>query len=317
MTRTVTFSFCFSLLASVSHLQAQPVLRPATFRSDAQMVLVPVTVTDQRAKTITGLRMQDFAIFDNGASQQIVSFTNDDAPCSIGLVLDISGSMRNALGAAKSVAHGFLKASNPEDEFLLLTVSTEPEETGRFSTDIEALEDNIENSRSEGMTALIDTVYLGLNRMSKAHQPRRAMLILSDGIDNFSRYSESELMRAALEADVQIYAIIMDSGSGGTVGGGAPFRPSLAAKPWDQARQRQGPLLLETLAEKTGGISFHVKKESEANDAAVKAARALRDEYVIGYQAPPTAPAGKYHRVRVKALVPKANVYARNGYYSQ
>ena len=313
------YSSCFALLAllTASNLHAQVVIRQATFRTNSQMVLVPVTVTDQHAKTITGLRAQDFTILDNGAPQQIVSFTSEDAPSSIGLILDISGSMRNALSTAKSVAHGFLGAANPEDEFLLLTVSTEPEETSRFSTDIAALEGSIEGTKSAGMTALIDTVYLGLNRMRKANQPRRAMLILSDGIDNYSQYSERELMRVALEADAQIYAIIMDNGAGGTVGGAAPFRPSLAAKPWDQARQRQGPSMLEKLAEKTGGMYFHVRKESEANEAAVKAGRALRDEYVIGYQAPDSASSGNFHRIRVKSLVPKVNVYARDGYYSR
>jgi Ca-activated chloride channel family protein len=310
---------CFALLPflTLNDLNAQTAIRQTTFRSNAQMVLVPVTVTDHNAKTITGLRAQDFSILDNGTPQQIVSFTSEDAPSSIGLILDISGSMRNALSTAKNVAHGFLGAANPEDEFMLLTVSTAPEATSRFSTDIAALEEGIEGTKSEGMTALIDTVYLGLNRMRKANQPRRALLILSDGMDNYSRYSESELMRVAQEADVQIYAIIMDNGSGGTVGGAAPFRPTLAAKPWDQARQRQGPSLLEKLADTTGGLYFHVRKATEASEAAVKAGRALRDEYVIGYQAPQTATVGKYHHVRVKALVPKVNVYTRNGYYSQ
>jgi Ca-activated chloride channel homolog len=310
---------CFALLPLLvaNDLFAQAAIRKPTFRSNAQMVLVPVTVTDRHARTVMDLHARDFAILDNGAPQKIVSFTSEDAPCSIGLILDISGSMRNALSTAKGVAHGFFKAANPDDEFLLLTVSTQPEVTSRFSTDIAALEENIEATKSEGMTALIDTVFLGLNRMRKANQPRRALLILSDGMDNYSRYSESELMRVAIEADVQIYAIIMDNGSGGTIGAGAPFRPALAAKPWDQARQRQGPSLLEKLADKTGGFYFHVRKETEANEAAVKAGRALRDEYVIGYHPSEPGAVGKWHRVHVKSHVPKVNVYARNGYYSE
>ena len=204
---------CLALLFLLARdrLDAQSAAMPAAFRTSAQMVLVPVTVTDHNGKTIEGLRAEDFNILEDQVPQQIVSFTSEDAPCSVGLVLDISGSMRNTLDAAKGVAQSFFQTANPEDEFLLLTVSTQPEAVSGFTTDIAALEENIERTSPGGMTALIDTVYLGLNRMRKARQPRRALLILSDGMDNYSRYSKSELMRVALEADVQIYTIIVDN----------------------------------------------------------------------------------------------------------
>jgi Ca-activated chloride channel family protein len=279
------------------------------------MVLVPVTVTDHNGKTIEGLRAEDFNVLDDKVAQQIVSFTTEDAPCSVGLVLDISGSMRNTLGDAKSVAQSFLRTANPEDEFLLLTVSTQPAASSGFTTDIAALEESIAFTRPEGMTALIDTVYLGLNRMRRANQPRRALLILSDGMDNYSRYSKSELMRVALEANVQIYTIIVGNGSAGG-SNGVPFRPSMIGKPIDQARERQGPLMLEELSEKTGGLHFRAQNDTEAREAAMKAGRALRNEYVIGYQPPGSGATGKWHQVRVKLNVPKVNVYARNGYYA-
>jgi Ca-activated chloride channel homolog len=306
----------FSLLAfSGGHLEAQPAPVPAAFRTNAQMVLIPVNVTDHNGKTIEGLRAQNFSVFEDQAPQQIVSFTAEDAPCSVGLVLDISGSMRNSLELAKGVAHSFLQTANPEDEFLLLTVSTEPEAVSRFTTDVADLEDSIGRTSPGGMTALIDTVYLGLNQMRKARQPRRALLILSDGMDNNSRYSKGELMRVALEADVQVYTIVVGDGSGGgTVG--IPFRPSMIAKPIDQARERQGPLLLEELSDKTGGLHFRARNDAEAKEAAIKAGRALRNQYVIGYQPPNSGPTGKWHRVHVKSNVPKVNIYARNGYYA-
>jgi VWFA-related protein len=122
-------------------------------------------------------------------------------------------------------------------------------------------------------------------------------------------------MRVALEADVQIYTIIVDSGSGGG-SSGVPFRPSMVAKPIDQARERQGPLLLEELADKTGGLHFHVRNDADAREAAFKVGRALRNEYVIGYQPPNLGATGKWHHIRVKSNVPKVNVYARNGYYA-
>lgn len=304
----------FLLLFSWDKLSAQSKTMPAAFRTNAQMVLVPVTVTDHNGKTIEGLQADNFKIFEDQVPQQIASFTAEDAPCSVGLVLDISGSMRNTLGSAKGVLHSFFQTANSEDEFLLLTVSTQPETVSRFTTDIADLEESVDRTSPGGMTALIDTVYLGLNGMRKAQQPRRALLVLSDGIDNYSRYSKGELMRVALEADVQIYSIIVDGGGGSSAG--IPFRPSMIGKPIDQARERQGPLMLEELSEKTGGLHFHVRSDSEAREAAMKVGRALRNEYVIGYQPVNSGASGKYHRVHVKANVPKVSVYARNGYYA-
>jgi VWFA-related protein len=135
-------------------------------------------------------------------------------------------------------------------------------------------------------------------------------------MDNYSRYSKGELMRVALEADVQIYTIIVDNGSASASTGTIPFRPSLIRKPVDQGEEHEGPRLLEELSEKTGGLHFHVRNDTEAKEAASKAGRALRNEYVIGYQPSGPGATGKWHRVRVKSNVPKLNVYARNGYYS-
>jgi Ca-activated chloride channel family protein len=306
----------FLFLLTGGEIAAQSAARPAAFRTNAQMVLVPVTVTDHDGKTLEGLRAENFKVLEDQSPQQIVSFTAEDAPSSVGLVLDVSGSMRNALDTAKGVSHAFLQTANPEDEFLLLTVSTQPEAVSGFTTDIADLEEGIGRTSPGGMTALIDTVYLGLNSMRKARQPRRGLLILSDGMDNYSRYSKGELMRAALEADVQIYTIIVGNGSGGSSTGGAPFRPSLIAKPIDQAREHEGPNMLEELSEKTGGLYFRAQSDIEAREAAIKAGRALRNQYVIGYQPPTSGAPGKWHQIRVKSNLPKVNVYARNGYYS-
>jgi len=287
------------------------------FRTTSQIVLVPVTVTDRNARTVEGLKAEDFSIFDNQVSQQIASFGTDDAPSSISIVLDVSGSMQKALTAEKDLLRSFFGISNPADEFLLLTVSTQPATLSRFTSDTAALEQSVDFTKSGGMTSLIDTVYMGLNRMRDARLPRRAMLILSDGLDNHSRYSESELMSAALEADVQVYTMIFDNGMPSSSSDAAPFRPSLAGKPWDIARERQGPNMLEKLSNKTGGLYFHVHNESEAREAVNKAGQALRSEYLIGYHPMDDGASGKYHQIRVKSSVPKVYVHARNGYYSR
>lgn len=289
---------------------------PASFRLDSQLVLVPVAVTDHSGKTIQGLSAHNFTLFDDQTSQSIVSFSNDDAPCSVGVILDISGSMRGLLGAAKQIAHSFLSAANPQDEFLLLTVSSEPEAVTGFSRDIGELEKAVDLTKAGGLTSLIDTVYLGLHRMRSSKNPRRALLIVSDGMDNHSRYSKSELLRVALEADVQIYTVAFDNPAAGT-GNTIPFRPTMIRKAGDQSEERQGRDLLEDLANKTGGLHFRAQNAGEADEAAEKAARAIREEYVLGYQPPDSASAGKWHRIRVKADVPHASVYARNGYYAR
>lgn len=317
MSRAATSTLLVTLLAamSVNQLDAQKLLN-TTFRADAQMVLVPVNVTDRYGKTVNGLRAQDFAVFDDQKQQQIASFTSEDAPCSVGLVLDISGSMRYALATAKNVAQAFFKTVNPEDEFLMLTVSSLPDAASRFTTDTEALQQAIQSSTPGGMTALIDTVYLALSRMREARQPRRALLIFSDGMDNNSRYSKRELMRVALEANVQVYTILVD-GLAGTSTSTAPFRPAMIQKPWEQAAARQGSQMLEDLSNKTGGLHFHIRKDSEATDAATKIGQALRNQYVIGYRAPSSEITGKWRHVRIKTNVPSVHIYARDGYYAQ
>jgi len=316
--RTALCSSCLALalLFTLSKSDAQNVSRAATFRTSTRMVLVPVTVTDHYGKTIMGLQAKDFNIFDDQTPQPIVSFATEDAPCSVGLVLDASGSMQSTLGVVKESAQAFVRTANMDDEFLLLTVSTQPEVSSEFTTDLAALQENIALTRPGGFTALIDTVYLGLNQMRKARNPQRALIILSDGVENHSRYSKSELLRVALEADVQIYAIIIDNGASGSSANTLPFRPSLVRKPGDQGAERQGPSLLEELADKTGGLYFHARNDAQAKEGMIKASQALRNEYVIGYRPADSELSGKWHHIRVKSTVPKVSVHARSGYYT-
>jgi Ca-activated chloride channel family protein len=298
------------------NLDAQKVAAPATFRTSSQMVLVPVTVTDRAGRSVEGLRAEDFNVLDDQSPQPIVSFTSEDAPCSVGIVLDVSGSMRASLGTAKDVAAAFFGTAGPDDEFLLLTVSTQPEALPGFTANVEALGRSIELSQPGGRTALIDTVYLGLSRMREARRGRRALLVLSDGLDNQSRYSQAELLRLAVEADVQVYTVILNTDPAvGSSSSPAPFRPRMTRKPIDQAEERLGADLLEKLAEKTGGVHYRANNKKEAKEAVAKAGRMLRNMYVIGYQPPDSGLAGKWHRVRVKSTVPEVNVHARNGYY--
>ncbi len=318
MPRLTLSRLCWTALlaaCAAGNSTAQKLL-PATFRTNAQLVLVPVNVTDRDGRAVEGLRAENFKVFDDQTPREIAAFSSEDAPCSVGLVFDISGSMRDALNATKSVAQAFFKTTNPEDEFLMLTVSTLPNTVSGFTTDTVALQQNVQAATPGGFTALLDTVYLALSRMKNGTRPRRALLILSDGMDNQSRYSKGELMRLAFETDAQVYVVLVDGIPGASSGGGL-YVPSMVAKPWQRAAERQGPETLEELAEKTGGLHFHARNVEEGAAAAAKIGRSLRNEYIIGYRAPVTDAPGKYHRVRIKSNVPKVRVYARNGYYAQ
>ena len=309
---------CLALLIlfAAVEVKAQRAVNAPTLHTSVEMVLVPVTVTDHDGRTVEGLRADDFNIFDDRKPQKIVSFSSDDAPCSIGLLLDISGSMQPTLNSAKEIAHAFFGSANPKDEFLLLTVSTQPDAMSAFTTETAVLEESIGLARPGGFTALFDTVYLGLSRMREAQWPRRALLILSDGGDNHSRYSEKDLMRVALEADVQIYTILLDNGSSGLGTSITPYRPSLVRKPWDRAAERQGPEMLEKLSQLTGGLYFRVSNTDEAKEDAIKAGRALRNEYVIGYRPADSGTSAGWHRILVKSKASNVHVYARDGYFS-
>lgn len=289
------------LAVSAPALYAQTPSVPG-FRATAQLVLVPVTVLDRGGRTVSGLRAEDFRIFEDRRSQQIVSFSSDEAACSVGLVLDVSGSMRSSLAQVGQAARALLESSNPEDEFFLLTVSTRPVPLSNLTTDVATLVNQVQFAQPGGWTALDDTVYLGLREMRKAVHPRRAMVVVSDGMDNHSRYSAHELLEAAVEADIQIHTIAIDSGSG--------FKKGLELE-----QARRGQELLTEIAERTGGIHVVVRSADGLRKAVAEVSEALRRQYVIGYRPEDTGQAGKWRRIQVKSEIPGTRTYARGGYY--
>lgn len=272
-------------------------------RADTRLVLVPVSVTDQRGATVNGLERSNFTVFEDKVPQPIVAFSAEDAPSSVGLILDISGSMQGRLNAAKAVLRAFAESANAADEALLFTVSSRPELFSVFTRDVAALAERARLTRAGGDTALTDTIYAGIESMRPAAHPRRALLILSDGMDNHSSRSRRELMRLALEADVQIYAIRIDSRSS-------------TRKPIEQQEEQRGLAFLQDLAERTGGLYFTISDRREAAGVVAQAVLSMRNQYVLAYQPPASGRPGKWHSIRVKLNVAHTNVYSRNGYYS-
>jgi Ca-activated chloride channel family protein len=281
--------------------QSLPASQVPAFRADATLVLVPVAVVDRRGSIVNGLARDAFTLTEDGVRQQIRSFSEDDSPVSMGIVLDLSGSMRGALGVAKESLRTLVKDVNPADEAFLNTVSTRPRAYSGFTHDFDDVLNRIAFESAGGDTALIDTIYESLKELRAGIHTRKALLVISDGMDNHSRYSKGELLERAVESDAQIYTV--------AAGNAAPY-----AKPMEAMEEKRGLLFLDELAAKTGGMSFTVRGGKEISEAAARIGQALRNQYVIGYVPRGEGRSGRWHRIAVKVAGPGTRAYARAGY---
>jgi Ca-activated chloride channel homolog len=272
---------------------------------DVNMVVVNVTVTDPYDRIVTGLDQSNFEVYDDKVEQKIETFSTEDAPISVGLIFDTSGSMSDKIQKSKQAALQFFKTSNPQDEFMLINFNERPNLISGFTSKFENLENRLLFVKSGGKTALLDAIYLALHEMHKATTNRRALLVISDGGDNHSRYTESDVRKAIKESDVQIYAVgILEPLS------------SRGRTP----EEAEGPGLLAELAEISGGRMFSVEDADELPDIAEKISIELRNQYVIGYKPSNLIRDGRWRRIKVKLNPPRGlpplQVYARTGYYA-
>jgi len=276
----------------------------ADIRVDTNVVLIPVTVTDPLNRFVTGLEKEHFRISEDKVDQTISYFASEDAPLSVGLVFDTSGSMGSKLAKSREAVAQFFKTANPQDEFFLVQFNDRPDVVVDFTTNLEEVQNKLIFTQAKGRTALLDAVLLSLNKMKKARNPRKALLIISDGGDNSSRYTESEVRKVVREADVQIYAIGI-------------FEPVYGRH---SAEEMNGPGLLNELATQTGGRHFGVENINELPDVAAKIGIELRNQYVLGYSPSNKERDGKYRRVLVKLVPPKRmpplKARFRQGYFS-
>jgi Ca-activated chloride channel family protein len=274
-----------------------------TIRADVDLVLVSAVVTDRKGSSVTGLAAGQFTILEDRVPQPIVSFSSEEVPCSVGVILDLSGSMLRKLPAATQAVREFLKGFNPDDETFLMAVSSRPESLLSFTDNAGDLQNRLTATRAAGSTALIDTVYLALNRMHSARNGRRALFIVSDGMDNNSRYSKAELLRAVQERDVQIHTL--------GVAGRAPGK-----KPVELVEESRGLALLTDLAGQSGGLNFTVVNAEDIQPATTRIGRAIRDQYVVGYRPAGKRDSGKWRSIQVKVTAPQLRAYSRRGYYA-
>jgi len=279
--------------------------RTPNIRVDTTLVLINVTVTTPLNQVVTGLEKEHFRIFEDKVEQEITQFSAEDAPLSVGLVFDISGSMGAKLHKARQAAAQFFKTANPEDEFFLIQFSDRPKLVVPFTHKTEEIQNKLAFTQSRGRTALLDALYMAMDEMKKARNPRKAILVLSDGGDNSSRYTHSEIKNLVREADVQVYAIGI-------------FEPVYSRG--RTAEELAGPTLLSQLAEETGGRHFPVENINELPDIAAKIGIELRNQYVLGYRPTNQARDGKYRRVKVKLVQPRGlpplRAAYRTGYYA-
>jgi VWFA-related protein len=278
----------------------------ANLRVDLDLVLVPVTVCDPTNRPVTGLEKEHFRILDDRVEQTIKHFSMDDEPVAVGLVFDISGSMGPKLQKARMAAAEFFKTANPEDEFFLVEFNDQPKLVVPLTRDVEEIQNQLTWAQSKGRTALLDAIILAMHEMKKSTKNRKALIIVSDGGDNSSRYSESEVRNLVRESDVLIYAIGVYE-----IGGGRMRTPEEAG----------GPGLLTELSEQTGGR--HLPTDvSDLPDIAAKIGVELRNRYVLGYTPTNQARDGRYHTLQVKVVPPKGlgvptlRAFFRHGYYA-
>jgi Ca-activated chloride channel family protein len=269
---------------------------------DVDLVLVNVTVTDDWNRIVTGLDKENFSVLEGNEVQQVRHFSSEDAPLSLGVIFDMSGSMSDKIVKAREAVIEFMKTANPQDEFFMVTFNDRPELRADFTNSVEDVQGKLVYTVPQGRTALLDAIYMGVSKMKDARNSKKALLIISDGGDNHSRYTEREIKSLVKEADVQIYSIGI-------------FTPGAT-----QAEEVAGPALLNAISDVTGGRLFNIANPNELADVATKIGIELRNQYVLGYRPSNKTKDGHWRKIKVKLIPPKGlphlNVYSKTGYYA-
>jgi Ca-activated chloride channel family protein len=299
----------FALLTCVLSAQDQPPrpqqsTKPDTavhsLSVDVDVVLATVTVTDRSGRFVTGLEKENFKISEDKVPQEISYFSSEDIPLSVGIILDVSGSMKDKLKTAVEAAITFMKGGSPDDEYFLVEFADKPTEIEDFTNDISKLQSKFLFSKAKGRTALYDAVYRGLAKLEDGNNQKRALLLITDGEDNRSRYTFSNVREFVKEKDVQMYAIGITNG-------------------WADSSAEQGRALLRDLAAISGGNSFFPSSVYNLENICRNIATELKYQYVLGYRSTNRAKDGEWRKIKVSAEYPnnKLTVRSKQGYYAQ
>jgi Ca-activated chloride channel family protein len=290
------FLFFLSIVAILAQQDKSPETSnlqqgPSTLKINVALVVANVTVADREDHFVLGLEKNHFQIYEDNVEQTIEEFGREDIPVSIGILFDVSGSMSNGILESRRVTTALLETSNKMDEFSLLTFAAAPKTKEDFTSDVSTIQNRVIYEQVKGCTSLLDAVYLGLAKMRKAHNPKRALILISDGGENCSRYSFSQVKNALQEADVQVFGI----GAG----------------------SREGFGLMEVIAETTGGHAYHT---GFLEDTCTKISLELRNQYVLGYYSTNLRRDGLWRKIKVKVNpppgMPPLMVRTRRGYFA-
>ena len=270
-------------------------------QKDVDLVLVPATVVDSLNRPVRTLQKSDFQVYDGGEPQQIKYFSQEDTPISIGILLDTSGSMRHKYDLAREAVTQLFANANRDDDYFVITFSDRPALLADTTQSIESIEAELENVKPSGGTPLLDAIYLGLNKLKKARYQRRALVIISDGGDNQSRYNSREIRAMAQESDAQIYAL------------GIFAAVTLAVEDW------AGKKLLSDITGATGGRAVFMSSAEKLPEISAQFSRELRSQYVLGYHPTDLQHDGRLHKIKVKlvtTLTVPVQVYYKREYLS-
>ena len=291
------------IVSIIPRSRPEPGAPEVHLRVDSSLVQIPVHATSSTGSSITDLIAANFRVFEDGIQQKIAYFVKQDAPLSVGLVFDSSGSMTNKIRKSAQAAAAFFKTANAGDEFFLVEFGDKPKLQMPFTSDSDEIYRKISRFRPFGRTSLIDAIQLALVQMKSARYPRKALVILSDGGDNHSRFTRREIKDALLEANVQMYAM-------GLFDDVAKHTPE----------EENGPRLLDEFAVETGGYVYPVSGIDNLESVSVALGHALRNEYLLGYFPSNPSRDGKYRRVNVSVDVPSGTpalvLSYRHGYYA-
>ena len=256
---------------------------------DVDLVMVNVTVSDPDNKLITDLKLENFQLFEDKIEQEIKYFSSEAAPLSLGIVFDVSRSMENKIDLARDAAARFLETGTPDDQYFLVEFANHAQLAEDFTTDISRLRDRIAFTPTKGATALYDAVYLGLSKVKAGQNPKKALLLITDGEDNHSRYSRGDIREFVRESDVRIYIIDL------------------------------GRALIGELAEMTGGHAYRTSV-NDLGDVCEKIALELKSQYVLGYASTNTNKDGKFRKIRIRVAspsgMPRLSIRTREGYFA-
>jgi Ca-activated chloride channel homolog len=279
----------------------------ASFKSSTNLVVIPVSVTDTANRFVLGLQKEDFQVFEDGVEQTVAHFSGEDAPISVGLAFDESGSMDLKLRRSRDAAGQLLKTMNGDDEAFLVEFNDKVRVSVPFTSKPQEIETALTNSQPGGLTAMFDAIDASVREMKKAKNPRKAIVIVSDGGDNSSHYTADQITSLVREADVEIYAM-------------GVFEPSFGLGLGLSTEEISGPKLLSEIATQTGGRAFAATLSSDLPAVAARIAIELRNQYVLAYYPKDQVHDGKYHKVEVKLAQPKGisaiKAHWRTGYYA-